>query len=77
MHLNGETLIEETLKELQAEFNAQFVRIHRNALVAKEYISGIHKNKGGHFFVTLKGNDNKLEISRRHLPAIRKLIATL
>src|SRR5690606_27691462 len=34
MHRNGETLIDDTLKELEEEFDGMFVRVHRNALVA-------------------------------------------
>ncbi len=76
-YLNGETVIEDTLKELQTEFENQFIRVHRNALVAKKYINGIHKNNDGHSFVTLQDCDDMLEISRRHLSTIRKLIANL
>ena len=32
-HLKGEDLIEDSLKTLEEEFAASFVRIHRNALV--------------------------------------------
>lgn len=77
MYLNGETVIEDTLKELQVEFESQFVRVHRNALVAKKFINGIHKNEEGHFFVTLSNSDRMLEISRRHLSAVRKLITKM
>jgi len=77
MHQHGETIIEDTLKELQAEFDAGFIRVHRNALVAKKFISGIHKNNEGHTFVTLNGCDSMVEISRRHLSAVKKLITSL
>jgi len=76
-HLNGETIIEDTLKELQVEFESMFLRVHRNALVAKKYITGIHKDSSGHAFVTLNGDDKMLEISRRHLSAVKKLISQL
>lgn len=73
-HINGETIIEDTLKELQTEFEQSFVRIHRNALVAKQYITGIHKDTKGHSFLTMKDEEKKLEISRRHLSKVKKLI---
>jgi two-component system response regulator AlgR len=76
-HLNGETVIEDTLKDLQKEFEQDFVRIHRNALVAKKFITGIQKDNKGHSFVTMKDENNKLEISRRHLSVIKKLINSL
>lgn len=76
-HINGETIIEDTLKDLQEEFENDFLRVHRNALIAKQFITGIHKNSSGHSFVTLKDQDKKLEISRRHLSAVKKLISNL
>ncbi|WP_196139161.1 LytTR family DNA-binding domain-containing protein [Aliikangiella sp. G2MR2-5] len=76
-YLDGETIIEDTLKELQAEFDQSFVRVHRNALVAVRYITGIHKSNDGKSFVTLADCDKELEISRRHLSAVKKLISKL
>lgn len=76
-HMNGETIIEDTLKELQAEFEADFIRVHRNALVAKKYITGIHKNTAGHNFVTMNECDSMIEISRRHLSGVKKLITSM
>jgi len=76
-YLSGETIIEDTLKELQAEFENDFVRIHRNALVAKKFITGIHKDGEGKSYVTLQDSERELEISRRHLSAVKKLIVNL
>ncbi len=76
-HINGETIIEDTLKELQVEFADAFIRVHRNALIAKGYISGLYRDGEGHSFVTLKELGIKLEISRRHLAEVKKLIKSL
>lgn len=76
-HLNGESVIEDTLKDLQAEFSDQFIRVHRNALIAKKFLSGLYKDKNGHSFVTVSGDDKQLEISRRHFSAVKKLISQL
>jgi len=76
-YLDGETIIEDTLKELQKEFSESFVRIHRNAIVAKKFIKGIHRDNQGHSFVVLGDDELKLEISRRHLTEIKKLINQL
>ncbi len=67
-----EYLIEEPLKDLEEEFSHLFVRIHRNALVAKNAIHGLVKAAGGHHCIGFRDVDDQLEISRRHLPAIRK-----
>lgn len=76
-YLNGETIIEDTLKDLQSEFSESFVRIHRNAIVAKKFISGIHRDNQGHSYVVLGDDEKQLEISRRHLSDVKKLISRL
>ena len=72
-----EYLIEESLKALEQEFNHRFLRIHRNALVSENYIAGLTKNDAGHHCILLTDTDDLLEISRRHLPAIRKKLKNL
>ena len=69
-----EYLIEESLKTLETEFEHRFLRIHRNALVAENYINGLVKNGSGHACLIFKDIDDQLEVSRRHLPDIRKKI---
>ena len=75
--IDHEHLIEESLKSLEAEFNQLFTRIHRNALIADQYMIGLEKNNDGHCVVLIQDIDDKLEISRRHLPHVRKKIKTL
>ncbi len=67
-----EYLIEESLKALEQEFDSHFIRIHRNALVAHRMLHGLTKNGGGHACMTFHDIDDLLEVSRRHLPLIRK-----
>lgn len=69
-------LIEESLKSLEQEFADTFVRIHRNALVASCAIRGLEKDAQGHCRVVLAGVDERLEVSRRLLPDVRKRIRT-
>lgn len=71
-----EYLIEESLKALENEFEHQFTRIHRNALVAETAINGMVKNQTGHACLTFRDIDDQLEVSRRHLPEIRKKLKT-
>src|SRR5439155_1726282 len=49
-HVNGEDLIEDSLRLLESEFGAAFVRIHRNALVAVKYLERIERNADGQYF---------------------------
>jgi two-component system, LytTR family, response regulator AlgR len=76
-HIHGETIIEDTLKELQVEFESSFIRIHRNALVAIKSITGLRKDNAGHTYITISDDNNQLEISRRHLSSVKKLLANL
>ena len=73
-HLGGELIIDETLRELEEEFGDLFIRIHRNALVATRAIEGIERNEGGHHRVRMKGIEDQLEISRRHVSGVRKFV---
>ncbi len=72
-----ECLIEESLKSLENEFSHIFTRIHRNALVADQYMNGLEKNSEGHCVITIEGIEERLEISRRHLPHVRKKIKNM
>jgi len=64
-HLNGEDLIEDSLRLLESEFGAAFVRIHRNALVGVKYLERIERNADGQYFVRLRGCEAPLQVSRR------------
>lgn len=68
----GYVLIEESLKSLETEFSECFLRIHRNALVALEYIEAIDKDADGNWLVRLHGVADRLAVSRRHLSKVRK-----
>ena len=71
-HDGGESLIDESLKALEQEFAEQFIRIHRNALVARQRLIGFDKTPDGGFAAVLEGVAEPLEISRRNVAAIRK-----
>jgi two-component system response regulator AlgR len=64
-HLKGEDLIDDSLKTLEEEFSASFVRIHRNAVVNTRYLERIARDASGQHFVHLRGLPDALEVSRR------------
>jgi two-component system response regulator AlgR len=64
-HLGGEDLIEDSLRLLESEFGASFVRIHRNALVGVKYLERIERTAEGQYFVHLRGCEAPLQVSRR------------
>ena len=83
-----EYLLEGALSTLEQEFAAQFIRVHRNALVARHAITGVER---GHlpvdaesdgesdksheaWQVILRGIDDRLPISRRQWSAVKALV---
>lgn len=81
-----EYLIEESLSSLEAELSALFVRVHRNALVARDAIAGVEKG-GQHvdaehdgdkvqesWQVIVRDIDHRLPISRRQWPIVKTLV---
>jgi histidyl-tRNA synthetase len=73
----GEVLIEEPLKALEDEFEGRFVRIHRNCLVALTKLAGLTRAPDGRLLANVEGVTAELEVSRRNLPVLRKLVRTL
>jgi two-component system, LytTR family, response regulator AlgR len=71
-HLEGEDLIEDSLRALEEEFGSAFVRIHRNALVSVRYLEGIERNGDGQYFVRLRGCVAPLQVSRRMASELRE-----
>jgi two-component system response regulator AlgR len=65
-HKNGEDLIDEPLKDLGQEFAADFIRIHRNALVAEKQIAAVERGADGQYSVRMRERDVLLSVSRRH-----------
>lgn len=67
----AESLIDESLLALEQEFGEKFIRIHRNALVARDRIEGLAKLPAGKLCLRLRGVPETPEVSRRHLPTVR------
>ncbi|MGD9591038.1 MAG: LytR/AlgR family response regulator transcription factor [Candidatus Berkiella sp.] len=74
-HKDGEVLIEDTLKELETEFGERFLRIHRNCLVAMEYLQALEKNASGQPCIRLRGVPETLDVSRRHVAHVRQIMS--
>ncbi|MGH8288560.1 MAG: LytR/AlgR family response regulator transcription factor [Steroidobacteraceae bacterium] len=71
-HLRGEDLIEDSLRSLEEELADEFVRIHRNALVAVRHLDRIERNADGQYFVRLRGCEAPLAVSRRMAGELRE-----
>lgn len=68
----GEQLLDEPLKALEQEFADRFIRIHRNSLVALKYIERLSRNELGQSLVHLRGMEEPIQVSRRHLSNVKK-----
>jgi two-component system response regulator AlgR len=81
-----EYLIEGSLLSMEQEFAAAFIRVHRNALVARNAITGVERglltvdadidgDKAQESWqVILRDIDDRLPISRRQWPAVKALV---
>jgi len=76
-HEGGEILIDDTLRDLEDEFGDRLVRIHRNALVMTDHLEGLERDMRGHYQVRMKGIEEKLDVSRRHVSGLRRLVQSL
>jgi two-component system response regulator AlgR len=73
-HKGGENLIDESLKSLTEEFSSDFVRIHRNALVAERQISAVERTEDGQYVVRIRDCGAVLQVSRRHAAELLRRI---
>jgi len=69
-----ELLLDEPLKSLEQEFGDRFLRIHRNALVARHLLESLDKRVGGAFELRLRGVAQPFAVSRRHAGDVRKAL---
>jgi two-component system, LytTR family, response regulator AlgR len=76
-HVNGEILLDDTLKDLEDEFGDRFVRVHRNSLVSLDHVEGMDKLSEGQFALRLQGIALKPVISRRHVTELRARLRQL
>ena len=76
-HGKGETIITDSLRDLEAEFAEAFLRVHRNALVGVEYIERFERQAPGRYQLRLAGVDRCIPVSRRHAPVVRRRIEAL
>ena len=70
----GELVLDESLSSLEEEFGGRFLRVHRNALVAMEHVRGLERDVRGHHCVALDSVEERVEVSRRMLAHVRKVL---
>ena len=72
-------LLDVALNDLEAKYADHFLRIHRNALVARRSMRALEKHhdaeEGEVWTLRLDGLSERLVVSRRQLSAVRELLA--
>ncbi|HSV48523.1 MAG TPA: LytTR family DNA-binding domain-containing protein [Ramlibacter sp.] len=72
-------ILDASLSELEERHGAQFLRVHRNALVARRALRALEKHddpeEGEGWAVRLDGIEELLAVSRRQLGAVREALA--
>lgn len=72
VHQQGEGWCDESLQELEARLGANFLRVHRGALIATHNIHSLIA--GPQHRLKLKHQAIEVPVSRRRLPALRTLL---
>ena len=77
---NRSYILDGSLNELEERYAQQFMRVHRNALVARRAMRALEKHfdpeEGEGWAVRLRGVDELLAVSRRQLSAVREAIVS-
>lgn len=72
-------ILEGSLTELEEKYPKRFIRIHRNALIARRYVRALEKHhdpeEGAGWAVRMDGVEELLFVSRRQLAAVREVVA--
>ncbi len=72
---DGEEVTDETLKDLEVEFPEQFIRLHRNTLVARHYLQRIETTEEGRSLAWITHRDQPLPISRRLIADVKRRLS--
>ncbi|MEI8652391.1 LytTR family DNA-binding domain-containing protein [Pseudoalteromonas sp. Hal273] len=70
----GEALLEQSLKQLELQYPAYVLRIHRNALVNKQKVIALHSKGNGNHMIELQGCSELLPVSRRELKLVKNTL---
>jgi two-component system response regulator AlgR len=62
------------LRQLEESHPEQLIRLHRNCLVPPARLLGLKILPDGRALASLDGTELSPEVSRRNLPAVRKLL---
>jgi two-component system response regulator AlgR len=73
-HKHGETLSDQTLKELEQTWGERVVRVHRNALINVRHIDALCKTADGKYSIRIRKTLEKVPVSRRLVSDIKAFL---
>lgn len=71
-HKNGETLSDQTLKELEQTYGNKLIRAHRNSLVNARHVDALCKSPDGKYYLRIKRTQEKVPVSRRLVSEVKE-----
>jgi len=73
-HTAGTDMIEDSLRALESEFGTRFLRVHRGALVNRDFIEAVERTAEGTHQIRLRGIPETLPVSRRLAGELKTLL---
>lgn len=70
-HKSGETLSDQTLKELEQTYGNKLIRTHRNSLVNARHVEALCKGADGKYYIRIKRTHEKVPVSRRLVSEVK------
>lgn len=76
VHKGGETLIDQSLKQIEDEHPEQLLRTHRNSIVNRLHIRSLQRDNAGHYVLSLS-EEHQVPISRRLVSEVKEALKKL
>ncbi|MEM1080393.1 MAG: LytTR family DNA-binding domain-containing protein [Pseudomonadota bacterium] len=74
--VEGVSMHDGSLKQLEQQYADQFMRVHRNALVSRKHIRSIFRDAQGNDHLDIDGIELKPEVSRRNRSELKRWLKT-
>lgn len=76
VHKGGETLTDQSLKQIEDEYPDQLLRTHRNTIVNRFHIKSMQRNSAGHYLLNLS-EQHQVQVSRRMVSEVKEALNKL
>ena len=76
IHKGGETLSDQTLKEIESQYPNELLRTHRNSLVNRYHIQALHREANGQYQLDLS-EQHRVTVSRRLVSEVKSALNEL